>query len=126
MADAGKVARRARPGHLSRKGATAYDRAAPGPGPRGHTAGRLHQLEGALARTRDGVDAIASEAERLRAGVEALGELRQRVDTSVGIEMFVDAAVVCSRPSQGARGVLDVQARWTRWRGMADDHGRDA
>jgi hypothetical protein len=53
----------------------------------------LHQLEGALARTRDGIDAIASQAERLRAGVEALNELWQREDTSVGIEMFVDAAV---------------------------------
>jgi len=53
----------------------------------------LHQLEDSLARTRDGIDEIASQAERLRAGVEALGEIRQREDTSVGIEMFVDAAV---------------------------------
>ena len=41
----------------------------------------LHQLEGALERTREGVDEIASQAERLRAGIEALGELRQREDT---------------------------------------------
>jgi hypothetical protein len=53
----------------------------------------LQKLEVTLGLTRDGVDEIASQAERLRAGVEALGELWQREDTSVGIEMFVDAAV---------------------------------
>jgi hypothetical protein len=40
----------------------------------------LHQLEGALEHTREGVDEIASQAERLRAGTEALGELRPRED----------------------------------------------
>jgi len=71
----------------------------------------LHQLEGALARTRDGVDAIASQTERLRAGVEALGELRQREDTSVGIEMFVDAAVdLLEAFRELESGLLDAQA----------------
>ena len=36
----------------------------------------LHQLEGALERTRAGIDDIANQTERLRAGVEALGEIR--------------------------------------------------
>jgi hypothetical protein len=35
----------------------------------------LHTLEGALGRTREGVDAIASQAERLRDGVATLGVL---------------------------------------------------
>ena len=71
----------------------------------------LHQLEGALARTRDGIDEVAGQAERLRAGVEALGELRQREDTSVGIEMFVDAAVDLLEAFRALEaGLLDVQA----------------
>src|SRR4029453_7216856 len=71
----------------------------------------LHQLEGTIGRTRDGVDAVASQAERLRAGVEALGELRQREDTSVGIEMFVDAAVdLLEAFRELESGILDVQA----------------
>jgi hypothetical protein len=48
----------------------------------------LSQLTGALEHTREEVDDIADQTERLRAGVAALGELRQREDTSVGIEMF--------------------------------------
>ena len=71
----------------------------------------LHQLEGALEHTRDGVAEIASQAERLRAGVEALCELRQREDTSVGIEMFVDAAVdLLEAFRELEAGILDVQA----------------
>ena len=38
----------------------------------------LHQLEGTLGRTRDGVDDIASQVARLREGVAALGDLQQR------------------------------------------------
>ena len=69
----------------------------------------LHQLEGTLGRTREGVDAIASHAERIRAGVEALCELRQREDTSVGIEMFVDAAVdLLEAFRELESGILDV------------------
>ena len=71
----------------------------------------LHQLEVSLERTRDGVDEIASQAERLRAGVEALGALRQREGTSVGIEMFVDAAVdLLEAFRELESGILDVQA----------------
>ena len=88
----------------------------------------LHQLEGTLGRTREGVDEIASQAERLRAGVEALGELRQREDTSVGIEMFVDAAVDLLEAFRALdSGILDVQAEVdTLEAEMADDEdGRE-
>ena len=83
----------------------------------------LHQLEGTLERARDGVDEIARQAERLRAGVEALGELRQREDTSVGIEMFVDAAVDVLEAFRALEsGICDVQAEVdTLEAEMADD-----
>ena len=88
----------------------------------------LHQLEGTLGRTREGVDAIASQAERIRAGVEALCELRQREDTSVGIEMFVAAAVdLLEAFRELESGILDVQAEVdTLEAEMADDDGRNA
>jgi hypothetical protein len=71
----------------------------------------LQKLELALGRTRDGVDEIASQTERLRAGVEALGELQQREVTAVGIEMFVDAAVDLLEAFRALEaGLLDVQA----------------
>gem|GEM_PF-2416626 len=71
----------------------------------------LQKLEFSLGRTRDGVDEIASQTERLRAGVEALGELRQREATAVGIEMFVDAAVELLGAFRALEaGLLDVQA----------------
>jgi len=71
----------------------------------------LHKLEVTLGCTREGVDEIASQAERLREGVEALCELRQREDTSVGIEMFVDAAVDLLEAFRALEaGILDVQA----------------
>jgi hypothetical protein len=70
----------------------------------------LQKLEFSLGRTRDGVDEIASQTERLRAGVEALGELRQREATAVGIEMFVDAAVDLLEAFRALEaGLLDVQ-----------------
>jgi len=70
----------------------------------------LHQLEGTLERTRDGVDEIASQAERMRDSVAALCDLWQREDTSVGIEMFVDAAVDLLEAFRAlASGILDVQ-----------------
>src|SRR2546430_16733036 len=83
----------------------------------------LHQLEAHIERTREGVDEIASQADRLRAGVEALGELRQREDTSVGIEMFVDAAVDLLEAFRELKsGILDVQAEVdTLAAEMADD-----
>jgi len=70
----------------------------------------LHQLEGAIERTREGVDDIANQTERLRAGVEALGELRQREATAVGIDMFVDAAVdLLEAFRELESGILDAQ-----------------
>ena len=71
----------------------------------------LHQLEGTLGRTREGVDEIASQAERIRDSVAALCELWQREDTSVGIEMFVDTAVDSLEAFRALdSGILDVQA----------------
>jgi uncharacterized phage infection (PIP) family protein YhgE len=71
----------------------------------------LQQLASNLERTRAGVDEVASQAERLREGVAALGELRQREDTSVGIEMLVDAAVdLLEAFRELDAGLLDAQA----------------
>ena len=71
----------------------------------------LHKLEVTLGRTREGVDEVASQAERLREGVAALCDLRQREDTSVGIEMFVDAAVDLLEAFRALEsGILDAQA----------------
>jgi hypothetical protein len=53
----------------------------------------LQKIASALGRTRDEVDEIGHEAARLREGIAALGALRQREDTSVGIDMVIDAAV---------------------------------
>ena len=88
----------------------------------------LHQLEGALGRTREGVDEIASQAERLRESVAALGVLWQREDTSVGIDMFVDAAVDFLEAFRALdAGILDVQAEVdTLAEESADDNSRDA
>jgi hypothetical protein len=71
----------------------------------------LHQLAANLERTRDGVAAVASQAERLRDGVAALCDLRQREDTSVGIDMLVDAAVDLLEAFRALEaGLLDAQA----------------
>src|SRR5207245_7010410 len=88
----------------------------------------LHQLEVNIERTREGVDAIASQAERIRDSVAALGDLRQREDTSVGTEMFVDAAVDLLEAFRALEaGILDVQTEVdTLEEEMADDDGRDA
>jgi len=88
----------------------------------------LHQLDVTLGRTREGVNEIVSQVEHLHAGVEALGDLRQREATAVGIEMFVDAAVDLLEAFRALEsGSLDVQAEVdTLEEEMADDHGRDA
>jgi hypothetical protein len=89
----------------------------------------LHKLECHLGLTRDGVNEIANQAERLRESIAALGELRQREDTSVGIEMFVDAAVdLLDAFRELEVGILDVQADVdTLAAEIADDeNGRDA
>lgn len=52
----------------------------------------LQAIESALGLTRESVDEIGNEAARLREGIAALGLLRQREDTSVGIDMLIDAA----------------------------------
>jgi hypothetical protein len=89
----------------------------------------LQKLECTLGRTREGVDEIASQAERIRDSVAALCDLWQREDTSVGIEMFVDAAVdflVAFRALEA--GILDVRAEVdTLAAEIADDEeSRDA
>ncbi len=83
----------------------------------------VHQLESALGRTRNGVDEIASQAERIRDSVAALCDLRQREDTSVGIEMFVDAAGDFLEAFRALdAGILAVQAEVdTLEAAMADD-----
>ena len=88
----------------------------------------LQQLEITIERTRDGVEAIASQTERLREGVEALGALQQREATAVGIDMFVDAAVdLLEAFRELESGILDVQAEVdTLEAAMADDESRDA
>jgi hypothetical protein len=89
----------------------------------------LHKLEFQLGRTRDGVAEIANQAERLRESVEALCELRQREDTSVGIEMFVDAAVDLREAFRELEaGILDVQADVATLAAeiVDDEQGRDA
>jgi hypothetical protein len=71
----------------------------------------LHQLEGHLERTRSGVDGVASQAEVIRDSVTALCDLWQREDTSVGIEMLVDAAVDFLTAFRALEaGILDAQA----------------
>jgi hypothetical protein len=71
----------------------------------------LQQLDFHLGLTRDGVDAIASQVERLHTGVEALCDLHQREATSVGIDMLVDAAADFLAAFRGLEsGILDAQA----------------
>ena len=53
----------------------------------------VQEIESALGLTREGVDAIGQEAVRLREGLAALGALRRREDTAVGIDMVIDAAM---------------------------------
>ena len=71
----------------------------------------LRALERTLPRARESVDEIASQAERIRDSVAALCDLRQREDTSVGIEMLVDAAVDFLEAFRELdAGLLDAQA----------------
>ncbi len=88
----------------------------------------LHQLACNLERTRSGVDGAASQAERIRDSVAALCDLWQREDTSVGIEMLVDAAVDFLEAFRALEaGILDAQAEVdTLEEELADDAGRDA
>src|SRR5205823_11289138 len=71
----------------------------------------LHNLEVNLGLTREGVDEVASEAERLHESVEALRALRPREETLVGIDMVVDAAVDFLAAFRALdTGILDAQA----------------
>ena len=71
----------------------------------------LHRLDFFLEHTREDVAEVASQAERLREGVAALGNLRRREDTSVGIEMLVDAAAAFREAFRELEsGLLDAQA----------------
>jgi hypothetical protein len=89
----------------------------------------LGKLVDTLGSTREGVNEIASQAERLRDGVTALCELRQREDISVGIEMFVDAAVdLLEAFRELEAGILDVQGDVDTLEAEMEDtaNGRDA
>jgi hypothetical protein len=83
----------------------------------------LQELALTLPLTRASVDEIATQAERIRESVAALCDLWQREDTSVGIEMFVDAAVDLLEAFRALEsGILDVQAEVdTLEAEMADD-----
>src|SRR5437667_11447434 len=89
----------------------------------------LQQLEFNLELTRSGVDGVASQAERIRDSVAALCDLWQREDTSVGIEMFVDAAVDFLEAFRALEsGLLDVQAEVNSLEAELtdDEDGREA
>jgi hypothetical protein len=89
----------------------------------------LRALERTLPRARESVDEIASQAERIRDSVAALCDLRQREDTSVGIEMFVDAAVDFLEAFRALEaGILDVQAEVNSLEAELtdDEDGREA
>jgi hypothetical protein len=71
----------------------------------------VQEIESALGLTREGVDAIGQEAVRLREGLAALGALRRREDTAVGIDMVIDAAVALLQAFQDLELALpDAQA----------------
>ena len=53
----------------------------------------LQEIESELGLMLEGVNAIGQDAVRLREGIAALGALRRREDTAVGIDMVIDAAV---------------------------------
>ena len=70
----------------------------------------LQKLALNLELTQAGVDEITSQVAYLREGVAALCDLRQREDTSVGIEMLVDAAVDFLAAFRALEsGLLDAQ-----------------
>ena len=71
----------------------------------------LHELDATFGRTREGVDTIVNQVERLQANVEALCDLQQREATPVGIDMVVDAAAdFLAAFRELESGLLDAQA----------------
>ncbi len=88
----------------------------------------LHQLDGTLARTRAGVEEIASHVARLREGVTALGDLQPREATAVGVEMLVDAAADLLAAFRALdTGLFDAQGDVDTLEAAIDDaDGREA
>jgi predicted DNA-binding protein (UPF0278 family) len=87
----------------------------------------LHKLDFALEHTREDVTEVVSQAERLREDVAALGDLRQREDTSVGIEMLVDAATAFREAFRELEsGLLDAQADVDTLEAAIEDEEADA
>jgi hypothetical protein len=71
----------------------------------------LQKLDVTLGLTREGVDEIVSQVERLHASVEALCDLRLREATPVGIDILVDAAAdFLAAFSALESGIPDAQA----------------
>ena len=71
----------------------------------------LHVLEAELGRTREGVDEIDTQAARLREAITALSALGQGEDTSVGIDMVIDAATELLQAFHNLESALpDAQA----------------
>ena len=69
-----------------------------------------NQARDLVATLRDALQKLEFTLGLTREGVEALCELRQSEDTSVGIEMFVDAAVdLIEAFRELESGLLDVQ-----------------
>ena len=89
----------------------------------------LRELERTLPLARESVAEVASQAERIQDSVAALCDLQQREDTSVGIEMFVDAAVDFLEAFRALEaGILDVQAEVNSLEAELtdDEDGREA
>jgi hypothetical protein len=88
----------------------------------------LHELDATLGRTREGVDTIVNQVERLHANVEALCDLQQREATPVGIDMVVDAAAdFLAAFRELESGLLDAQAEIDRLEAeMAEDDNGQA
>jgi hypothetical protein len=89
----------------------------------------LQQLACELSRTRDGVDAIATQVARIQESVAALGDLGQPEDTARDRDMLVAAATALLAAFRTLEsGILDAQgAVDTLEAAMEDDEdGRDA
>jgi hypothetical protein len=71
----------------------------------------LVEMESELGLMREGVDAIGQAAAGLRESLVALGALRRRENTAVGIDMVIDAAVALLQAFQDLELALpDAQA----------------
>jgi hypothetical protein len=71
----------------------------------------LQVMEAELGRTREGVDEIDTQATRLREAIAALSALRQGEDTSVEIDMVIDATTELLQAFHNLESALpDAQA----------------